>query len=189
MRKRDDPRQQRLAGRLLEATIHLRQASLVYHSQSSDRIKTYLVHPYRLAHAQGGLYLLAYVPEYQEVRTFAMERIQEVSLLEERFTPQQELPEDAFPHSLGVHSGMPEQVDIEFDPAVTDYVVAREWHRSQRTHQIPGGGVHMTLHVCLDRTLQSWILGFGPFARVVAPEGLARDIARQFEEARARYPK
>jgi hypothetical protein len=41
--------------------------------------------------------------------------------------------------------------------------------------------------VCLDRTLQSWILSFGPFARVVAPEGLANDIAAQIEEARARY--
>src|SRR6476661_6257420 len=65
MRKRDDPRQHRLAARLLEATLHRRQASLTYHSQSSDRTKTYLVHPYRLAHALGGLYLLAYVPEYQ----------------------------------------------------------------------------------------------------------------------------
>ena len=189
MRKRDDPRQQRIAGRLLEATIHLRQASLVYHSQSSDRIKTYLVHPDRLAHAQGGLYLLAYVPEYHEVRTFALERIQDVSLLEERFTPMQELPEEAFPHSLGVHSGPPEHVEIEFEPAVTDYVVAREWHQSQRTEAVPGGGVHLTLNVCLDRALQSWILSFGPFARVVAPEGLARDIAGQFEEARARYPR
>ena len=59
MRKRDDPRQQAVAARLLEATLHLRQASLTYHSQSSDRTKTYLVHPYRLAHAQGGLYLLS----------------------------------------------------------------------------------------------------------------------------------
>jgi predicted DNA-binding transcriptional regulator YafY len=189
MRKRDAPRQQRIAGRLLEATIHLRQASLVYHSQSSDRTKTYLVHPYRLAHAQGGLYLLAYVPEYHEVRTFALERIQDVSLLEERFTPMQDLPEEAFPHSLGVHSGPPEHVEIEFEPAVTDYVVAREWHQSQRTEAIPGGGIHMTLNVCLDRTLQSWILSFGPFARVVAPAGLAREIAEQFEVARARYPK
>ena len=112
-----------------------------------------------------------------------------MSLLEERFTPMQELPEEAFPHSLGVHSGPPEHVEIEFEPAVTDYVVAREWHQSQRTEEIPGGGVHMTLNVCLDRALQSWILSFGPFARVVAPEGLARDIAGQIEEARARYPK
>ena len=167
------------SARLLEATLHLRQATLTYHSKSSDRTKTYLVHPYRLAHAQGGLYLLAYVPEYREVRTFAVERIQDMSLLEERFTPIEELPETAFPHSLGVHSGPPEHVEIEFEPAVADYVVAREWHPSQRIAKtIPGGGVRMTLNVCLDRALQSWILSFGPFARVVAPEGLAREIAR-----------
>jgi predicted DNA-binding transcriptional regulator YafY len=50
-----------------------------------------------------------------------------------------------------------------------------------------GGGVAVTLDVCLDRALQSWILSFGPFARVLAPQQLARDIAEQFEEARARY--
>ena len=45
----------------------------------------------------------------------------------------------------------------------------------------------MSLDVCLDRALQSWILSFGPFARVSAPAGLARDIAEQFAEATARY--
>jgi hypothetical protein len=47
----------------------------------------------------------------------------------------------------------------------------------------------MTLNVCLDRTLQSWILSFGPLAKVVAPEGLAHAIAAQIEEARTRYEK
>src|SRR5438132_10393536 len=145
MRKRDDPRQQRLAARLLEATLHLRQTSITYHSQSSDRTKTYLVHPYRLAHAQGGLYLLAYVPEYREVRTFALERIHEVSLLEERFTPIEELPADAFPHSLGVFSGPPHHVEIEFQPAVADYVATRQWHPSQQIEPLPDGGVRMAL--------------------------------------------
>jgi len=45
----------------------------------------------------------------------------------------------------------------------------------------------MSLDVCVDRALQSWILSFGPFARVISPERLAREIADQFEEARARY--
>src|SRR5205807_10159093 len=132
-------------------------------------------------------YLLAYVPEYAEVRTFAIERIQEFSLLEERYTPIEDLPDEAFPHSLGVHSGPPERVEIEFQPAVVDYVRARAWHQSQRLRDVPGGGVAMTLDVCLDRALQSWILSFGPFARVVAPAGLAREIATQIEEARALY--
>jgi predicted DNA-binding transcriptional regulator YafY len=187
MRRKDDPRQQQLIARALEATLHLRQAQLTYYSKSSDRTKTYLIHPYRLAYAQGGLYLLGFVPEYGEVRTFAIERVQDLSLLEERFTPIEELPNDAFPHSLGVHSGPPERIEIEFQPAVADYVRAREWHPSQRVEDAGNGALTLTLDVCRDRALQSWILSFGPFARVVAPETLAREIAEQFEEARARY--
>jgi predicted DNA-binding transcriptional regulator YafY len=182
-----DTRHQEIIARALEATLHMRQADIVYHSQSSGRTKRYRVHPYRLAYAQGGLYLLAYVPEYKEVRTFAVERLIEISLAEERFTPIEELPDAAFPHSLGVHSGPPERVEIDFEPAVADYVRVREWHPSQRFHEDESGVLSMTLDVCLDRPLQSWILSFGPFARVRSPERLARAIAEQFEEARAKY--
>src|SRR2546427_3190741 len=187
MRRRDGLERQEIVARALEATLNLRQASIVYFSKSSDRTKTYVVHPYRLAYAQGGLYLLAYVPEYAQVRTFAVERIQELTLLEERFTPIEALGDTAFPHSLGVHSGPPERVEIEFQPAVADYVRSREWHPSQQLRDGDAGGLHMTLDVCLDRALHSWILSFGPFARVVAPKGLANEIAAQFEEARAQY--
>src|SRR5438128_1654687 len=114
----ETPGQQQIIARALEATLHTREAEITYHSASSDRTKTYRVHPYRLAHAQGGLYLLAYVPEYREVRTFALERIQDVSLLEVRFTAIEELPDEAFPHSLGVFSGPPERIELEFQSAV-----------------------------------------------------------------------
>src|SRR5258705_573692 len=108
------------------------------------------------------MYLLAYVPEYREVRTFALERIQDVSLLEDGFIPIEELPDAAFPHSLGVHSGPPARIEIAFEPAVADYVRAREWHPSQEVRDSGAGGVTMTLDVCLDPALQSWILSFGP---------------------------
>jgi len=190
MRRRpadDDGRQQQIIARALEATLHHRQATLIYYSRSSERTKSYLVYPYRLAYAQGGLYLLAHVPEYNEVRTFAVERIEEISLLEERFTPLDDLPEDAFPHSLGVHSAPPERVSLEFEPAVVDYVRSREWHQSQVWSDESDGRATLTLDVCIDQALRSWILSFGPFARVTAPETLAREIAGQIELARARY--
>ena len=180
-------RQQQILARALEGTLHQRQATFVYHSKSSERTKSYHVHPYRLAYAQGGLYLQAYVPEYGEVRTFALERIEEMSLLEEHFTPIEELPDEAFPNSLGVHSGPAARVEIEFQPAVADYVRSRVWHASQAIHEEESGALRVTLDVCLDRALHSWILSFGPFARVLAPASLAHDIAEQFEEARARY--
>jgi predicted DNA-binding transcriptional regulator YafY len=66
-------------------------------------------------------------------------------------------------------------------------VRSREWHASQTVADTEDGGVRMTLDVCLDRALQSWILSFGPFARVVGPEQLRREIAEQIAEARAQY--
>jgi predicted DNA-binding transcriptional regulator YafY len=116
-----------------------------------------------------------------------VERIQDIALLDERFAPIEELPDAAFPHSLGVHSGPPERIEIAFEPPAADYVRAREWHPTQRVSDADAGGIRLTLDVCVDRALTSWILSFGPFARVVAPERLAREIAGQFEEALARY--
>jgi predicted DNA-binding transcriptional regulator YafY len=176
-----------IVARLLEATLHSRQATLVYHSRSSERTKTYLVHPYRLAYAQGGMYLLAYVPEYQEVRTFALERIEDISLLEERFTPVEELPDAAFPHSLGVHSGSPERVEVEFRRDVADYVKTREWHESQTVSERPDGSILLSLNVCVDRALESWILSFGAGARVAQPERLATKIGDVLRNAASAY--
>jgi len=184
-----DEKQERVLTRALEATLHQRQATLVYHSKASERTKTYHVHPYRLAYAQGGLYLLAYVPEYKEVRTFALERMEDMSLLEEHYTPIEELPDEAFPNSLGVHSGPPEHVEIEFDQSVADYVKARAWHQSQQIADRGDGGLQLSLDVCLDRALTSWILSFGPFAKVVTPETLKTEIARSLADASAIYQR
>jgi predicted DNA-binding transcriptional regulator YafY len=189
MRRRsgNTARQPQIIARAVEATLHHRCANVTYHSKSSDRTKTYVVHPYRLVYAQGGVYLLAYVPEYREVRTFAVERIHEISLLEEHFAPADDLADDAFQHSMGVHSGPPEEVEIEFQSAVADYVKSREWHPSQQLSERPDASVVMKLHVCLDQALHSWILSFGPFARVRSPEDLASVIAKQLEDAHLRY--
>ena len=82
-----------------------------YHSFSSNREKTYVLEPYRLLFGQGGLYVIGMVPEYGELRTFAVDRIEQLSLTEERFEPL-ELPEDAFAHSLGVNQGTPERIEV-----------------------------------------------------------------------------
>ncbi len=127
-----------IVARLLEATLHFRVTTMRYHSVSSGRIKDYLVHPYRLAFAQGGLYLLAYVPEYKAVRTFAVDRIASASLEKQTFTPTQAVGDDVFANSLGVNTGPAERVEIEFDARVAPYVRARVWHPSQEIEDARG---------------------------------------------------
>ena len=179
------PRSARVA-QLLEATLNHRRIGVRYHSFSSNREKDYLLEPYRLVFAQGGLYLVAFVPEYTQLRTFAVERILSLSMTEERFDPI-ELPDDAFAHSLGVNQGTPERVEIRFEPGIARYVKARVWHASQQATEHADGTLTMRLNVCNDWALRSWILGFGPLARVVSPPELATQILDEIEGARSQY--
>jgi predicted DNA-binding transcriptional regulator YafY len=171
---------------LLDATLNHRRVAMRYHSFSSEREKDYLVEPYRVVFAQGALYVVAFVAEYGQIRTFAVDRIRSLSVLEERFEPV-ELEEDAFAHSLGVHQGPPERVDIIFDARIARYVKERMWHPSQEIEEQADGTVRVTLNVSNDFALRSWILGFGPLAKVVSPPTLAAQIVEELEGARRRY--
>jgi len=172
--------------RLLDATLHHRRASMKYYSMSSGREKEYLIEPYRLIYSPGGMYLLAYVPEYAELRTFSVDRIRGVSLHEERFTPS-EVPDAVFAHSLGVNEGPPEHIEIAFEPRIAPYIRERAWHPSQAIAERKDGGVVLSLDVCNDWTLRSWILSFGPLARVLSPASLAAQIKDEIDRASARY--
>ena len=172
--------------RLLDATLNHRRATMKYFSMSSGREKEYLIEPYRLVYAPGGLYVLAFVPEYAELRTFSVERIRALSLLEERFTPS-DLPEGIFAHSLGVNEGTPERVEIAFEPRIAPYIRERRWHPSQSHVERKDGGVVLSLNVCNDWALRSWILGFGPLARVIAPAALKSQIKDEIDRASKRY--
>ncbi len=173
--------------RLIEASFDQRVCAMRYYSASHQRAKDYVVHPYRLVHAEGGMYLLAFVPEYEEIRTFAIERIQKLSVLEERFRISAEPAGKAFAHSLGVNQGKPERVVITFSPRVADYIRERRWHKSQKLEDLASGGVRLTLNVTVDYALRAWVLSFGPFAKVEAPAKLAEEIFEQLEEAREAY--
>jgi len=111
----------RMVDGLLNAILAHRRVRMRYHSFASQQVKDYVVEPYRVAYAQGTLYLFAFVPAYGEMRTFAMQRIEEVVMLEETFDPK-EASAGVFPDSLSVFSGTPERVVLEFSPSEAPYI-------------------------------------------------------------------
>lgn len=182
------PKHDEFVARLIEAATERRVCKLLYFSVHSDREKDYELHPYSLAYAEGGLYLSAYVPEYRQVRVFAVERVRRVTVLEKTFTPGTDLADDAFGQSLGVNrGGKAERIVIEFSPRVAAYVRERTWHPSQQMDGLPDGGVRLTLKVCRDWALRTWVLGWGAHARVTAPSVLAEEILAQLDGARDGY--
>jgi predicted DNA-binding transcriptional regulator YafY len=174
--------------RLFDAARERRVVEMRYFSAKSNRAKAYTVQPYRLALAHGGVYLVAFVPQYDEFRTFAVERIERLSVSEDTFRKTRELPADLFGASLGVFWAEPERIELEFDARIAPYVRGRIWHDSQRTDELPDGRLNMTLDVSNDWALKSWVLGFGASVRVVRPQALAEAIADECRRAAAKYP-
>ena len=98
---------------LIDATLHQRQAQIAYFSFNSRRTKSYTVDPYRLVYYRGGLYLYARAHEYGEVRTFAVERIQRIEVLDQGF----EIPADFSPSeyaraAFGIFGGKAQTVEL-----------------------------------------------------------------------------
>lgn len=187
-KKVTENRHDEFVARLIEAAAERRVAKVLYFSVHSNREKDYELHPYSLGYADGGLYLTAFVPEYRQVRLFAVERVRRVQVQERHFTPVEDLTAEPFGQSLGVNRGQrAERIVVEFTPRVASYVREREWHPSQQLEPLPDGGVRVTLKVCRDWALRSWVLGWGAHARVVSPSALAEEILEQLEDAREGY--
>lgn len=174
--------------RLLEAIMDARVVTMKYHSQRSRRLKAYTIHPHRIVHAQGGLYLVAYVPEYAEVRTFAVERIRQAAADKGTFDPMDELGADPFANSMGVYRGTAVRVRLRFDAATAERVKERTWHPSQQFRDRSDGSTELILKVSDDYALRSWILSFGGGVRVLAPQALVDWAVVEAEAMRALYP-
>lgn len=178
----------RIVDALLGAVLAHRRVRMRYHSFASRQVKDYIVEPYRVAFAQGTLYLFAFVPAYGEMRTFAVQRIEDLVVLEDSFDPK-EGSVGVFPDSLSAYSGPATRVVIDFSADEAPYIREREWHPSQQIQPLASGGVRLTLDVGLDWGLEAWLLGFGEAARAVAPPALVQRLQARLAAAAALYGK
>jgi predicted DNA-binding transcriptional regulator YafY len=186
---KDYSKKQDVINGLIDATLHQRQAQIAYFSFNSRRTKSYTVDPYRLVYYRGGLYLYARAHEYGEVRTFAVERIQRIEVLDQGF----EIPADFSPSeyarsAFGIFGGEPQTVELRFTPEMAGYIRERNWHESQQLEDDPDGGVRLTMEVAPEFELKGWIKGFLPHVAVVRPASLRDAIARELVAAQQAFP-
>ncbi len=173
---------------LIDALLHQRQARVEYFSFTSQRSKTYTLDPYRVVYFRGGLYLYARAHEYGEVRTFAVERITRIQVLDASFHMPADFDVDEYARAaFGIAGGAPADVELRFDARVTGYIRERVWHESQTLEEQPDGSLLLKLRVAPGHDLRAWIKSFLPHVRVVQPEALRAELRREIGEAAALF--
>jgi predicted DNA-binding transcriptional regulator YafY len=185
--------QAEMAGRIAtisEATKNFQRLKLIYRPLSSDQKTKRKVDPYYLFFEEDFWYLRGYCHLRKEPRTFALDRIAGLKVLDEYFIPQNISPEDELSGSFGsVVDGKPVEVVLRFDPVCRPYVQRKKWHQSQRERDLKDGRLELRFRVNGLEGISRWIYRWLPHVEVVSPKELKSKIIEELQEAVKKHQK
>lgn len=159
---------ERLAVRFRYHTRHLTTGSRPPNAREAD--------PYALTHIGGTWYLSGYCHIRRSVRTFRLDRIEDLMLLERTF----ERPADFQLQRRDLFEPGSFDVRLLFAPSVVRWVRESPSYFTVSEEETPDG-LLVTLHVRQEDEILQWLLGWGRHVRILAPESLRRRVADEAE--------
>jgi predicted DNA-binding transcriptional regulator YafY len=175
---------------LFQAVSDLRPLTLYYRSGGKATEERINIHPYALVLHRDSIYCVGFHVARREIRTFVLDRMRDTQCaVTERF----ELPgdfkiDDYFQGEFGVwRSDARHKIVIDFDAQAAEYIRMRKVHATQKLASIAGGGVRLTMTIGNLKPVTSWVLEWGPRARVVEPPELVENVRSELEAALRGY--
>jgi predicted DNA-binding transcriptional regulator YafY len=159
-----------------------------YHGRGRGDISERRASPQRLVHYRDNWYLDAWDHGKRALRTYAVERIREPHLLDQRTKDvSEESLNRHFTTSYGIFAGRPKRKALlRFTPERARWVAEERWHPEQKGRY---DGNHYLLEIPYsdDRELVLDILKHGPEVEVIAPPSLRREVAERLRRAAQQY--
>lgn len=174
---------------VLGALIRRRRLRIRYHGRRRDEESERVVSPQRLTQYRNSWYLDAWCHSAKGLRSFALERIREQTLLDERAReiPGAELS-DHFDRSYGIFSGPAEHTaELRFSPEMARWVAEEVWHPDQQGRFETDGSWLLRVPFSSARELSMDILRYGPEVEVLAPPFLRDAVAAEARRTAERY--
>ncbi len=164
-------------------------AHITYRSQHATEPATRDVYPLSWSWLSQSLYLLAFSPEHDEIRTYKVDRIEAVEVSNFVFQLHREFDPAAYlAGSLGIYDGDEDiKVAIRFLPESARHAQESRWHRSKVFEPQRDGGVILRLRLSSTIEIRSRVLAYGASAVVLEPESLRVEIAAELQRMLAAY--
>ncbi len=158
---------------IYEAIVNFQKVEIVYSAFYSDEVSTRKVDPYYIFFPEGFWTLRAYCHLREDMRTFAVDRIQSLKVLNEHFFPRNISPEEELSSSFGVWlDGEMQDVTLRFDREIRSYISRKKWHHSQEEKDLRDGRLEVSFRVTGLEDIRHWIYRWIPYVEVVRPREL-----------------
>jgi predicted DNA-binding transcriptional regulator YafY len=148
------------------------------------------VDPYYLFFNDGFWYLRGYCHMSEGLRTFALDRIHTLSVLNDHFMPKRLMPEDELSDTFGAWiDGEPTEVVLVFDKEFKQNIMRKKWFQRQREKELPDGRLELRFDVKGRVGIKKWLFQWIPFVEVIAPKELREDVRKELNIALNKYKK
>lgn len=178
---------EKVFGTIFNAIQKRRRICITYASFSSQETRERKVEPYHLYNFEGIWYLCGFCFLRQKIRDFALDRIEKVTLLPERFTiPADFRPKEYLASAFRMFRGETCRITIHFDAYQAKWIRERVWHPSQKIRELENGELLFEVEAN-PHEIKSWVLGYGSHAEIIEPQSLREEVKKEIEKMSAIY--
>ena len=175
---------------LLEAIQRKKKVWFIYTSFIKGQGKPRKVSPLFLKEYRNRWYLISYDPSQKDIRTYALDRMEDPKILEdEQITPQGFDAEVYFENAMGITSykGEAKKIIIQADEIASKYIKSQPIHHSQEIMKESKEGTHFTFKLLLSEELIRTLLSYGGEIEVIEPEDLKKALKERISSMKKRY--
>jgi predicted DNA-binding transcriptional regulator YafY len=171
------------------ALLNRKQIHITYYARGKDETTKRDVSPQRLCFYQANWYLDGYCHFKKDLRTFAIDGIRSVSILETKALEPTAKELDAHLTSgYGIFSGEKVQIaKLKFSPERARWVASENWHGQQVSSFDKDGSYVLEVPYSDDRELMLDIMRHGSHVEILEPAALKEKIIREHQKAVQQY--
>jgi len=177
---------------LNRALVEGRKVRMVYETRSrGGKVSERVVRPYHIMPYVRSWQLIAHCERREAVLMFKVDRIQEATLLDERYRIPADFDSETYMGAawgaMRGEAGEPVDVVLSFGPEAGRWVTEEYWHSSQQAEEQPDGNILFKLHIAVTPEFVNWLLYYGSRVEVLEPVNLRERVLEEHKKALATY--
>ena len=170
--ERDYAAKKELLKELRRALLYQYRLDLSY-TPARRATETYRFDPYTLLFYEGALYLGGYAHNRDALRLFLIDRIEQLTVLDERFeVPEEFAAGDLTGSAFGLIDEDQQTVKVRFGNEIGHLIRERVWHPSQKLVEEEDGALTLTFEASGEKEILAWLYSYLPHVEILAPESL-----------------